>query len=257
MDEKSMLILWGEVDLESPDEDALNDWWTNEHLLERLRLPGFERARRYCSLEPTNGNREYLAWYEVSSSQDLASDEYLHALNNPTSKTKQFMPCLSTMNRSVCRTSWKQQLSPGLIDSRHPVYEYLVVLVSHSEKSHHLKHALSHLLEEYVQNSSLMLPRMVQVHIAIEDSAITNAETASKSYDGVRFIRQSGRDGEHVAHKMIALLEVQLLKPLSATLEQNWAGHIVNRVETTGLRVEHSNTYKLIFSMDRSDVGEG
>ena len=137
------------------------------------------------------------------------------------------------------------------------MYEYLVVLVSQSEKSHDLKHTVPHFLEEYVQNSSLMSPRMVQVHIAIEGSAITHAGTARKLYDGIRFTRQSGRDGEHVAHKTIALLEVQLLKPLSTTLEQNWAGHIVNKVETTGLRVNHSNAYKLLCWMDLSNVGEG
>ncbi|KAF2240504.1 hypothetical protein BU26DRAFT_572689 [Trematosphaeria pertusa] len=45
------LILWGAISPSSrTDEAALNDWWTNEHLPERLRLPGFRRARRYRGL---------------------------------------------------------------------------------------------------------------------------------------------------------------------------------------------------------------
>src|SRR5689334_329520 len=110
MDAKGMLILWGEVDSDTTDENALNDWWTNEHLPERLRLPGFLRARRYCSLESIERKREYLAWYEVSDVQDLVSEKYLYALNNPTPKTKQFMPCLSTMNRSACRVHQQQNV---------------------------------------------------------------------------------------------------------------------------------------------------
>lgn len=45
------LILWGCIDSATTDEDALNHWWTYEHLPERLRLPGVQRARRYHALD--------------------------------------------------------------------------------------------------------------------------------------------------------------------------------------------------------------
>lgn len=80
LDKKEALILWGAIDPRATDEIALNDWWTNEHLPERLHLPGFHRARLYRALESSKGAGEYLAWYEASDIRDLASKEYLEAL---------------------------------------------------------------------------------------------------------------------------------------------------------------------------------
>ncbi|KAL2423828.1 hypothetical protein ABEF94_008553 [Exophiala dermatitidis] len=46
------LIIWGSIKKKTTttsttvDEEALNAWWTNEHLPERLAIPGFLRTRR-------------------------------------------------------------------------------------------------------------------------------------------------------------------------------------------------------------------
>ncbi|KAH7081229.1 hypothetical protein BKA63DRAFT_204434 [Paraphoma chrysanthemicola] len=246
-DTNDMLILWGEVDPDATDESALNDWWTNEHLPERLRLPGFVRARRYCSLG-SHGKREYLAWYEVTDVQDLASEDYLYALNHPTPKTQQFMPCLSTMNRSACRTDRCPHANLEWDNCQNFEHQYLIVLVMNPETPHDYQQAIPTLLEQYIQKSILASTERVRVHIAIEDSAITTAGTASKSYDDVLFKPQ--RSGG----KIIALVEVQLQSSPRAIFDWKWAQNIVSTIEATGLHVEHSNNYELLCSMDRSDV---
>lgn len=107
IEKEGMLLVWGAIDRDATGENALNDWWTNEHLPERLRLPGFQHAHRYRALESAN----YLARYEVSDVRNLVSKEYMEALNQPTPRTKHFMPCLAAMNRSACRLSWSKTVS--------------------------------------------------------------------------------------------------------------------------------------------------
>ena len=98
------LAVWGEVDNNQVDETALNDWWTNEHLPERLSIPGFLRARRYFCRDDSSPHRtKYFTFYEVSQLDVLTSTAYMEKLNHPTKGTQQHVPTLATMQRSACR----------------------------------------------------------------------------------------------------------------------------------------------------------
>ncbi len=97
------LVVWGGVTSTQADEDALNDWWTNEHLPERLSIPGFLRARRYACRDDSTKSTEYMTFYEVSKLDVLTSEPYMEKLNNPTPGTKQHLPTLATMNRAACQ----------------------------------------------------------------------------------------------------------------------------------------------------------
>ena len=98
------LAVWGEVYNNQVDETALNDWWTNEHLPERLSIPGFLRARRYFSRDDSSPHRtKYFTFYEVAQLDVLTSTAYMEKLNNPTKGTQQHVPTLATMQRSACR----------------------------------------------------------------------------------------------------------------------------------------------------------
>ncbi|KIW74482.1 hypothetical protein Z517_12422 [Fonsecaea pedrosoi CBS 271.37] len=99
--ERGMMVIWGEVQDKSTDEEDLNEWWTYEHLPERLAISGFRRARRYYSVE--DAKSQYLVCYEVSSVDVFTSPAYMDALNNPTPGTQRNMPLMASMNRLVCR----------------------------------------------------------------------------------------------------------------------------------------------------------
>ena len=96
------LVVWGEINSNEVDEPALNDWWTNEHLPERLSIPGFQRARRYFSHDDSTSTTKYLTLYEASDLDVLTSPAYMEKLNHPTSGTQQHIPTLATMYRSAC-----------------------------------------------------------------------------------------------------------------------------------------------------------
>src|SRR5947209_3963493 len=93
---RAVLAVWIEVDAESQPE--LNNWYTHEHLPERVGIPGFLRARRYVAPEEaqSRGDVKYFALYETETTGTLAAPEYLARLNSPTEWTKRVVPLFKT-----------------------------------------------------------------------------------------------------------------------------------------------------------------
>ena len=67
------------MEVESEHEDEFNHWYDDEHLVERLEIPGYVSARRF-KLEEDDRNRggvlKYLCIWEMDDSSCLDSDEY-------------------------------------------------------------------------------------------------------------------------------------------------------------------------------------
>lgn len=94
---RGLLVVHGPGD---PDRDpGFDDWYTHEHLPERVATPGFRRARRWVAAgEPP----VYLAVYETDDAAVLRSPAYLAALDDPTPGTARWVPVMSRMSRTVC-----------------------------------------------------------------------------------------------------------------------------------------------------------
>jgi hypothetical protein len=75
-------------------------WYMEEHLPERVGLPGFRFGRRYERIE---AGREYFTFYEVEHPEVLASPAYLERLAHPTPRTRAVMPHFASMSRTICR----------------------------------------------------------------------------------------------------------------------------------------------------------
>lgn len=91
------MLLSFDVDADAIDEH--DRWHTQEHLPERLSIPGFRRGTRWTA---TDGGPRYMVLYEVDSLEILASQAYLTRLNNPTPWTTRMMPLYRGMNRGLC-----------------------------------------------------------------------------------------------------------------------------------------------------------
>jgi hypothetical protein len=88
------------VVLVEPDEgyeDTVNRWYDEEHLAERLRVPGILSARRWTAVE---GSPKYLAMYELENPGVVESEPYLQQKSNPTPLTEEVEAHVS-MRRSV------------------------------------------------------------------------------------------------------------------------------------------------------------
>lgn len=77
----------------------LDAWFQDEHLAERLAVPGFRIGRRY---EAISGNRRFFNYYETDTPPVLASATYLERVNNPTPWTRTIM---SEVFRNMVRTA--------------------------------------------------------------------------------------------------------------------------------------------------------
>ena len=93
------LAVWN--DRATERETDYENWYQNEHLPDRLGVPGFIRGRRYQAIEATP---EFFTWYEVESPSVLRSKAYKTRLANPTPWTQKIMTkTFLNASRTVCR----------------------------------------------------------------------------------------------------------------------------------------------------------
>ena len=91
------MLLCFDVDAEAIAEH--DQWHTQEHLPERLSIPGFVRGTRWVALQ---GQPRYFAIYEVEELATLTSAAYLERLNHPSPWTAKMMPHYRGMARGFC-----------------------------------------------------------------------------------------------------------------------------------------------------------
>jgi hypothetical protein len=91
-------------------EEEFNAWYDDEHLPERLGIPGFRSARRWKAA----AGRAYLATYELDSPAVLSSPEYLHRYQNQTPWSRRCLGKCVVFKRWAC-----EQVDPGDADP-HP-----------------------------------------------------------------------------------------------------------------------------------------
>lgn len=79
------VVIWNDITPEGRSD--FYDWHINEHIPERVAVPGFLRGRRYIAVD-TKTSPEFLTLYETEDETVLSSADYLARLNNPTEWTK-------------------------------------------------------------------------------------------------------------------------------------------------------------------------
>ncbi|ETI24517.1 hypothetical protein G647_03886 [Cladophialophora carrionii CBS 160.54] len=220
----AILIIWGrQSNLSIPDERALNDWWTNEHLPERLAIPGFHRTRRYyhTSKDSSDDQAEttaishsyshYMVVYEVSSLSTLTSPPYMHALNNPTAGTQKFMPVLASMNRSACNVLLSVSRAEFSQCQRGGVGGTLAHVVFQAPQSSEAREALrTYLATEAWELILGFFPSVLAMHLLEHDEEASRSGNSTKSYDNVNFqtaIAGGGGGADEQGPKWMLLVE--------------------------------------------------
>lgn len=85
-------------------------WHSQEHLNERMSIPGFLRGSRWTNM---GSGQRYFVMYEVADLDTLASKPYLERLNNPSPWTSRMMPHYRGMNRGFCRVAYSHGFGLG------------------------------------------------------------------------------------------------------------------------------------------------
>ncbi len=77
----TVLVVMMEVDPEH--EEEFNRWYDDEHLPERLEIPGYVSARRF-KLQDGEGVLKYLCIWELEDGSPLESEEYKAQRQRPS-----------------------------------------------------------------------------------------------------------------------------------------------------------------------------
>ena len=107
------LAVWNDIPEEL--EDEYNNWYTNQHLPERVGIDGFLRGRRFVRLSADGGGQKYFTLYETESTATLRAAPYIERLNHPTEWTKRVTPaCLNSIRTACSVTTSVGQGTGGL-----------------------------------------------------------------------------------------------------------------------------------------------
>lgn len=83
------------VDVPEDLEEEFNRWYDEEHIPERLSIPGVLSAARYVAVR---GGPKYLACYELTEPDAYFSDTWQHYLHNPTEWSQRMAPTVVGRN---------------------------------------------------------------------------------------------------------------------------------------------------------------
>ncbi|SEB06593.1 DUF4286 family protein [Variovorax sp. YR216] len=102
----AVLALWNDV---TPEMDAeYNAWHANEHVPERLTVPGMLWGRRYRRLSDDAAPR-YLTIYGMRDARVVESEAYRLLLSQPTAMSARMRPHLCNLSRWVCDVRESQE----------------------------------------------------------------------------------------------------------------------------------------------------
>jgi len=82
---EAVVAIWNGIAPEAREQ--FYDWHINEHMPERVGIPGFRRGRRYIAIDADTAP-EFFTLYETDTMQVLQGSDYANRLNDPTPGTK-------------------------------------------------------------------------------------------------------------------------------------------------------------------------
>ena len=109
-----LLMVW--CDVPADKEPEFNRWYNEEHIDERLSVPGFLSAARY---EAVKGGPKHLAVYELESPAVLQSAAYKKVSESPTAWTRRSGPnaIATTFVRNVYSQIHPATVTPAVANS--------------------------------------------------------------------------------------------------------------------------------------------
>jgi len=109
-----LLMVW--CDVPADKEADFNRWYNEEHIAERLSIPGFLSAARY---EAVKGGPKHLAVYELENAAVMQSEAYKKVSSNPTPWTKKTGPqaVATTFIRNIYSMIHPKTVTPAIANA--------------------------------------------------------------------------------------------------------------------------------------------
>jgi hypothetical protein len=106
---EAVVAIWNGIAPEGRDE--FYAWHLNEHMPERVGIPGFRRGRRYIA-DDADTFPEFFTLYETDTMQVLQGQDYANRLNAPTPWTRSATAHFRDTFRSLARVV--ESRGPGM-----------------------------------------------------------------------------------------------------------------------------------------------
>jgi hypothetical protein len=159
------IIIWNDIAPEGRDD--FYAWHLNEHIPERLAVPGFLRGSRYKAVTAET-SPEFLTLYEISNSDVATSAPYLERLNAPTPWTKRATSQFRNTSRALTHVAASRGPGMGGIMGTIRLDASPLGL----EASKRLQRTPEHL------NALAGLPRISGVHVCLTNVEASGTKTA-------------------------------------------------------------------------------
>lgn len=91
-------MLFVASDIDEVHESEFNNWYDNEHVPDRVSMPGVIKATRFKAVV---GSPKYLALYWANSLSSFDGPEYQHAFKNQTTWSQKILPLMKNPIRRV------------------------------------------------------------------------------------------------------------------------------------------------------------
>ena len=98
-----LLAVWNDCD--APVLERYEHWYMNEHLPDRVGLPGVQQGVRYetTNSSPQSASPRFFTSYDLDDVNVLEADAYQEALRNPTPDTQFVMAHFKNMCRTIAQ----------------------------------------------------------------------------------------------------------------------------------------------------------
>ncbi len=156
---RAAVVSWSQVD--PSDQHDFLAWHNQEHMPERIALPGFLRGRRYAAVR---AERSHFILYETTDFDALVSPDYLERLNNPTPWTRRCVAMLRDSIRGLCTVRHSRGRGVG---------GFLATLRLHGAIGD-----ISTL--PALCDLAMGLPQVVGAHLVVADAHASGIETAER-----------------------------------------------------------------------------
>jgi hypothetical protein len=156
---EAVIATWNGITPEGRDE--FYAWHIQEHIPERVGIPGFRRGRRYLAVTPET-HPEFFTLYETDTMQVLQGVDYANRLNAPTSWTKSATAHFRDTARALAR----------VLSSEGPGMGGFLLTVRFDVEA-----GKEPLLADLVRRAARE-PRVSGAHFCVADDAASSAPTA-------------------------------------------------------------------------------
>ena len=162
------VAIWHDVTAQGRQE--FYAWHGQEHMPERVGVPGFLRGRRYVALR---ADLEFFNLYEAKSPAVLAGPDYQARLNAPTPWTQSTVKEFRRVTRSICTVAATFGRGQGGLMA---TWRYDV----HGDRSgEHIAALKSQILPEIAASRHI-----AGAHLLVADTALSAVDTAERKARG-------------------------------------------------------------------------